>query len=83
MDVSDKFLWQYRDWDPCYLADIFNIDFNDFTDLWKSNMSDSELVDAVREVEKYSPVVEDISLDDSELCCAVEKIEERYLLFCT
>ena len=29
----------------------------------------------VEKVEKYSPIVEDISLDDEVLCQAVEKIE--------
>ena len=42
---------------------------------------DSELVDASQKVEEkkepYCPITEDISLDDQELCSAVEKIEEE------
>ena len=34
----------------------------------------------VDEVEKYCPIVEDISIDDNELCSAVEKIEQRYVV---
>ena len=79
MDISDTILWQNQDWDPCYLSSIFDVDFNDFSDLWTNNMSDLELVEAVKDVESYSPIVEDISLDNTELCSAVEKIEERYL----
>ena len=83
MDVSDRFLWQNRDWDPSYLSTIFDMDFHDFNDLWISNTQDSELVKVAEHVEKYCPIVEDISMDDTELCNAVEAIEERYfMVFC-
>ena len=44
-------------------------------------MEDSELLEVVNHVESYSPIVEDISLDDSELCSAVEAIESSKLGF--
>ena len=76
MDVVDDcdFLLN-RDWDPAYLEFIFARDFNDNTDLWDKSMSDLELLDVVNTVERYSPIVEDISLDDEVLCSAVEQIE--------
>ena len=77
MDVTDQFLSMHRDWDPLYLQSIFNVDFYDFTELWSGNIKDVELVKAVDDVEKYCPIVEDISMDDIELCNAVEQIEEE------
>ena len=79
MDVSDKLLVTNRDWDPSYLQLLFDEDFNDHSDLWKSNVSDEQLVtETVRvEHEKYQPITEDISLEDDILCSAVEKIEEE------
>ena len=43
MEFKDD-LMSFCDWDPFYLSRIFDIDFNDFTELWKSNMMDAELV---------------------------------------
>ena len=79
MDVSDYYLLQNRDWDPIYLSQLFSEEFYyDFTDLWNTgNMNDMDLVSAVEKVEKYSPIVEDISLDDEVLCPAVEQIEDE------
>ena len=73
MEVSDSVLVRNRDWDPNYLLDLFSEDFYEFGELSKSsNMGDTELV---QNVEKYCPTVEDISMDDVELCQAVDEIE--------
>ena len=81
MDMSDEYLCRNRDWDPSYLQLLFAEDFNDVTELWKSNVRDDELVtESIRvetECQPYCPITEDISLDDSTLCEAVEKIEEE------
>ena len=77
MDVFDDGMWSNRDWDPCYLAQLFDEDFNDMTDLWISNVTNSEMVNESINAERYCPIVEDISLDDSQLCTAVEKIEQE------
>ena len=78
MDVPDACLWNKRDWDPSYLRKIFSHDFYEFSELWSDkNIKDTELVKQVEMVEKYSPIVEDISLDDETLCTAVEKIEDE------
>ena len=50
-----------RDWDPSYLSEIFSQDFYEFGELWKSNLDDLALVDEVQKLEKYCPIVEDIS----------------------
>ena len=60
------------------MRSLFDTDFYDFSTLWNSSVEDNDLIKAVDEVEKYSPILEDISLDDSELCTAVEKIEDRW-----
>ena len=79
MDVSDSMLCRNGDWDPSYLGLLFDEDFNDVTELWKSNVGDQELICESDRVERehYCPITEDISLDDSTLCTAVEKIEEE------
>ena len=77
MDTTDYLMWMSRDWDPSYLADMFREDFDDYSELWKSNVADKELVEEAKKVEKYTPIVEDISLDDDTLCTAVEKIEDE------
>ena len=77
MEVSDSTLCRNRDWDPNYLKEIFNEDFYDFTELWGTSVMDTELLKDVEQVEKYCPVVEDISLDDDTLCSAVENIEKE------
>ena len=77
MDLSDKELICNRDWDPSYLAMLFNEDFNEFPNLWSSNIDDRDLVHAAEKLEIYSPIVEDISMDDSTLCKTVEEIEDQ------
>ena len=77
MEVSDKNLCENLDWDPAYLSSIFDCDFHDISYLWNIEMNDMELMEVVRDVERYSPIVEDISIEDSELCRAVEQIEEE------
>ena len=77
MEVSDALFIENRDWDPSYLSMLFSDDFNDCGELWKSNVTDMELVNEVTKVETYSPIVEDISLEDDVLCQAVERIEEE------
>ena len=75
MELADSILVHNRDWDPSYLSSIFEGDFFDFSDLWINDMDDKELMDSVNEVERYCPIVEDISLDDDQLYSAVETIE--------
>ena len=79
MELSDRDLLMNMDWDPSYLRLLFKDDFNDNSNLWHSNVCDDELVkECVRvEHEPYCPITEDISLDDSTLCRAVEQIEEE------
>ena len=77
MEVSDSYLIENRDWDPSYIRMLFADDFNDYSDLWSSSIGDNQLVRHVECTERYSPIVQDISLDDSELCQAVERIEEE------
>ena len=72
MELSDNYLRTNRDWDPSYLSMLFDQDFHDVSDLWSSNVQDSDLVSAIDKLEIYSPEVEDISLDDCTLCEAVE-----------
>ena len=70
MELSD-------DWDPSYLKLLFNEDFHDFSDLWFSNVKDTELVLETEKVECYCPLTEDISLDDESICRVVEQIEHE------
>ena len=56
---------------------LFNQDFDDFTDLWSTNIGDNELVNVIEKMDIYSPQVEDISIEDSVLCQAVEQIEHE------
>ena len=77
MELPDSVLFQNCDLDLVYLASIFDIEFTEYLDLWASNMEDSELLEVVNHVESYFPIVEDISLDDSELCSAVEAIQSQ------
>ena len=55
--------------------EIFTQDFEEYPNMWESNVSDTQLVNHVEKLEKYSPVVEDISMDDETLCSAVKQIE--------
>ena len=75
MDISDDLLMQNIDWDPVYLASIFDTEFSDCSELWVNEMDDSQLLEVVEQSERYSPIVEDISLDDNVLYLAVEQIE--------
>ena len=77
MDITDIELWINRDWDPVYLSDIFEEEFDDIESLWSSDVNDLELVSYIENMAKYIPIVEDISLDDDLLCSAVEQIEEE------
>ena len=66
------------DWDPCYLASIFDMDFNDMSVLWNcEGVSDSVIMNLPETSGIYCPLVEDISLDDNDLHDAVEKIESE------
>ena len=75
--MVDYMMWMSRDWDPSYLAEVFSGDFDDMSELWSSNIGDQELVSEVEKMEKYQPIVEDISMDDEELCSVVETIESE------
>ena len=77
MDTFDWYLSRNRDWDPSYLAMLFSEDFNNCSDLWNSNVDDSELVKEMNKLEIYQPFVEDISMDDCDLLQVVEKIEHE------
>ena len=77
MDISDHYFVTNRDWDPSYLQEIVSQDFYDFKDLWQSNMCDRDLVQAAERIDRYMPVVEDISIDDNTLYDAVEQIENE------
>ena len=81
MDFEDD-LFLNLDWDPVYLAYLFRQEFDDIDYLWKFEIVSgfellkmSEISDCVQE--KYSPCVEDISLDDDFLCDAVDRIESE------
>ena len=74
MDVCESNLFHNRDWDPEYLKEIFCQDFDDFHYLWDSTVSDDQLA---THMDRYCPVVEDISMDDETLCSAVEEIENK------
>ena len=75
MELSDRIFMTNRDWDPCYLRDSVTEDFYEFRNLWQSSVGDGELISEADKVEKYSPLVEAISLDDETLCSVVEEIE--------
>ena len=78
MNVSDDFLMKNHDWDPSYLSQLVLDDFYEFADMWMvSNVSDSEIIQESQRVECYYPITEDISMDDIELCTAVEKIKQE------
>ena len=74
MDLPEALLVRNRDWDPAYLSEIFDVDFNDYSGLVNTSITDMELV---KHVEKYCPIVEDISLDNETLCKAVTDIENE------
>ena len=62
MDMLESLLLSNRVWDPSYLRDIFCHDFYEFQELWNCQISDTELVKEVQNVEKYQTIVEDIYL---------------------
>ena len=81
MDFEDD-LFLNLDWDPVYLVYLFREDFDDIDYLWNFEIVNdfgllkmSEISDCVQE--KYSPCVEDISLDDDILCDAMAGIESE------
>ena len=61
------------------MSNIFAQDFYEYPELWNSSTSlnGHQLVQEVERVEKYTPIVEDISLDDDILCQEVNKIEQE------
>ena len=79
MELADRIFTANRDWDPAYLRYILSQDFYEFRDLWASNVSDKDLAGVAEHTETspYSPIVEDILLDDATLCDAVEQIEKE------
>ena len=56
IETSGQSLFMNRDWDRCYLNDILSQDFYEFTNMWDSNIYDMDLIEAVKFVEKYSPI---------------------------
>ena len=77
MDLCDQIFVTNRDWDPTYLRQIVAQDFYEFKELWQNSIGDGELVQAMEAADRYTPMVEDISLDDTTLCKAVEEIESH------
>ena len=78
MELHDRIFLANKDWDPSYLGYIFSQDFYEFRDLWQGNVGDNELVHAMEvATERYSPIVEDISMEDDELYEAVTQIEQE------
>ena len=70
------------DWDPCYLAGIFDVDFNDMSELWASEtfIPDCHILLAMENFESKNMKgvsFGDSSLDDNFLRDVVEKIEEK------
>ena len=45
--------------------------------MWPSNVTDGELVKELDQVEYYSPIVEDISIEDDVLCTVIEWIKSE------
>ena len=77
MELADRIFTANTDWDPAYLRYIFSEDFYEFRELWHSNVADTELVKIAEKSEHYSPIVEDISLDDDTLYETVTQIEKE------
>ena len=75
MELPDCALTGNHDWDPSYLAMLFDQDFYEFTELWKSNVTDGEIVTALTDSGIYSPIVEDVSMEDEVLYKVVDQIE--------
>ena len=80
MELLDRIFVTNHDWVPQYLREVVAQDFYDFRELWQSSICDKELVRATemaKAMKKYSPLVEDISLDDDTLYEAVQQIENE------
>ena len=77
MEISDANLVSNRDWDPCYLRELFSEDFFEFKEHWDKSISDAALNSEMEKLDKYSPIVEDITLEDEVLYNAVERIEDE------
>ena len=76
MDIADRLFVTNLDWDPIYLRECVMQDFYDFSEHWQNSILDMELLEGERP-SRYTPVVEDISLDDETLYEAVEQIEQE------
>ena len=76
-------LWHDKSFSSSFDCDpsIFDIEFHDISELWDNSMGDLELLDAVNYVEKYSPIVEDISIEDETLFSDVEQIDSKYVVY--
>ena len=76
MESDDIFI--NLDWDPSYLASIFDADFYDMSDLWDVDyVGDNQLLEYAERRDIYCPMVEEISIEDEVLCKAVEQIESQ------
>ena len=56
MEISDDILLNNRDWDPSYLCDIVEVDFNDMSELWGADVVDMDLVRECDQIERYCPI---------------------------
>ena len=76
--MEDEDLLVNLDWDLLYLRSIFDINFNDMSDLWNwDSISDSDLLQMFSTSEIYSPITEDITIEDHVLLKAVSQIESE------
>ena len=69
-DIFDNF-----DWDPTYLASVFDVDFNDISNLWEHSLEDHILINVMESFEN-SNFMDEFALDDEYLHNVVEKIEQ-------
>ena len=51
MDLPECALFCNHDWDPCYLKDIFDVSFDECSDLWSDSITDMDLLEHVECVE--------------------------------
>ena len=82
MELSDRIFYTNHDWDPQYLRELVCQDFYEFQEHWQSSLGDKELIaesDRAMATEQYTPLMEDISLDDDTLYEAVSQIEREYV----
>ena len=75
--MEDIELISNLDWDPDYLATIFDCEFEEMSALWNDSfsVSDSEILQAMDT--KYCPVIDDISISDDCLTSAIEAIKNE------